>query len=438
MNNEFDPSDYSGDVSAKKSLPTLMLLTAKVPEQHFGFVLEPDRAEAADFTLQEPWGIAKYTVSIDKKRVAKDGISPQVITSEDGNPVSDWVRFIIPKRTPILAYQEVMPGKKRPVDYCYRNVNGQSELTEAGKNASDRTNQAFWKASRQVLYVVNNKNEPLHPSPLQMTTKTAFDTSFGIELRLFRDEINRCMVEVARQKGVKLPGDRFNDNILALSVFAIRVGLKGNYLDNGTEGAMSCFIAERMCPTTDKDKIGKSEVIARGKSKDIFIKLHYVNWQDLFVSKHTEFGQQILADHEAYKGWGEINKQQEQQPQVKQPVYDGGYDDYDDEDGGYSGRPNGRVYQNGAGYEDYNPAPQRDVVVKPVFNSAAFPPDEEMERQMLMDKSKKILDSLGWSLEESRGYLKQHFGKVSRNLLTTEELNQFCTKLEEEEYAYPA
>lgn len=138
-----------------------------------------------------------------------------------------------------------------------------------------------------------------------------------------------------------------------------------------------------------------------------------------------EFSTMIKITYESVKDWRPINKAGASEVPV-------------DEDDGYSGRPNGRVYQNDAGYEDYNPAPPRPVAVKPVFNSAAFSPDEEMERQMLMDKSKKMLDSLGWSLEESRGYLKQHFGKVSRNLLTTEELNQFCTKLEEEEYAYPA
>jgi hypothetical protein len=440
--NDFDPSDYSGDVSARKSLPTLMLLTAKVPEQHFGFVLEPDRAEASDFTIQEPWGLAKYTISVDKKRIPKDGISPKIITAEDGNPVADWARFVIPKRTPILAYQEVMPGKKRPVDYCYRNVNGQSELTEAGKNASDRTNQAYWKASRQVIYVVNEKNEPLHPSPLQMTTKTAFDTSFGIELRFFRDEINRCMVEVAKQKGVKLPGDRFNDNILALSVFAIRVGLKGNYLDNGTEGAMSCFIAERMSPTTDTAKIGKSEVIHRGKSKDIPIRLHYVHWQDLFISKHTEFGQQILSDHEAYKMWGEIATQQQSSP-VQQPVYSDGYDDYDEDDG-WSGRPNGRVDIQPPAYDlqpQYPVAPVAPVAVKPVVSSATFSKNEEMERSQLLEDTSELISSLGWSNESGQDYLFRNFGKRGRSLLTTEELRRFKKMLEGEsatQFGYPA
>lgn len=424
MNNEFDPSDYSGDVSARKSLPTLMLLTAKVPEQHFGFVLEPDRVAAADFSIQEPWGFAKYTVSVDQKRVPKDAISPRIITAEDGNPVADWARFIIPKRTPILAYHEFMPGKKRPVDYCYRNVNGQSELTEAGKNASDRTNQAYWRASRQVLYIVNDKNEPLHPLPIQMTTKTAFDTSFGIELRLFRDEINRCMVEVAKERGVKLEGDRFNDNILALSVFAIRVGLKGNYLENGAEGAMSCFIAERMCPTTDTTKIGKTEVIGRGKSKDIFIKLHYVHWQDLFVGKKAEFGQQILADHETYKGWGEIVTQQ-QSPQIRQtqqPVY-GDDEEYGDYEANY-------VY----GEPPYSPpAP---VTVKPVASNAlAFSDSEAVERGSLIEDIGKLINSLSWSDKDGKIFLMNNFNKRSRQLLTTDELVMCKKMLEAEEIA---
>lgn len=135
-----------------------------------------------------------------------------------------------------------------------------------------------------------------------------------------------------------------------------------------------------------------------------------------------EFSTMIKITYESVKDWRPVNKAGVSEVPA-------------DEDDGYSGRPNGR------GYEDYNSAPPRTVAVRAVVNGTAFSPDEEMERSQLLQDTSDLISSLGWSNDDGRDYLVKHFNKKGRTILTTEELRKFKKMLEGEEasaFGYPA
>jgi hypothetical protein len=139
-----------------------------------------------------------------------------------------------------------------------------------------------------------------------------------------------------------------------------------------------------------------------------------------------EFSTMIKITYESVKDWRPVNKAGVSQVSA-------------DEDDGYSGRPNDRVYQDD---NDLQPQyPVAPVAVKPVVSSATFSKNEEMERSQLLEDTSELISSLGWSNESGQDYLFRNFGKRGRSLLTTEELRRFKKMLEGEsatQFGYPA
>lgn len=200
----------------------------------------------------------------------------------------------------------------------------------------------------------------------------------------------------ARKQNYKPMGDLFHAHCIYRPIF--EVGERGS-------GANTADVAvvERYHPPTIES------LIPNGSEMSVLIGLSRESVQDWRPASIKKAAPSVVED-DGYSGRPKLVQ--------KDTLYHGDYDMYPPED------------------EDYDPDPQsRPIVpVKPVVSNApAFSANEELERTMLMGETGRLIQALGWTSEDGKNFLKRHFNKVGRGLLTTEELRQFFRMLEAEE-----
>lgn len=144
-------------------------------------------------------------------------------------------------------------------------------LREYRKDLYDRSTMVL--KVRYLVYLVSQQKQLLHEKPLQFTTKGSFCGSFGEAVRDFQNEMSKAYGAATGVK--KLRGDRF----MALSVLAVQVQptLKGE-----KQKSWVCSVTNHGIPVPE-------------------------NWRSYFIGYHLELKDRILAEFDAWEGFGKAN-----------------------------------------------------------------------------------------------------------------------------------
>jgi hypothetical protein len=364
---------YQEDVATGGTLPHFQLITAKEKDRPFGFFIPHSKAAQVDFVIGDAWELSSQYFTKNGKEVETPGLITKrsLIPGQTREYLSDWIKVVVVRDTPILFYAPNSRGDSVALGNFYTSSGEPNPEYEALLSKDNH-----YRATKNLVYFLDANNEPLQERPLQFKAKTAFGASFGVELRQLRQEMTTAFFGAATAAGVKMPGNQLAPAFLACSVFSFKIGLKSNTLSTGAVGAMSCYVAQRMIPTCDPAKVGTSEIVNRKTGSGLTpVEVHYVDWQDLLISKSCDFGQQVLIDWEKYKDWGSVNGN----------------------DSTASGDRNKGLTED--------------------------------QRAALMQESAQLIKQLGWNEDYARNYLLSNYSKRGRQLLTDEEFVDFVKRL---------
>lgn len=308
---DFDLEDYKENIQQSNTIPHTQILSPKDKSLPFGFFVPLTKAAEVEFSLDAP-GWEQHLHEFGETEV------PGLLTSripQGKTFVTDWVRLVLVRSTPLLAFHPDQRGRSQAVGLYYSG----GLLTEWGEQVEvNKGPQAgYFKATRHLLYFLDSNNQPLHSRPLQFKAKGGFGGSFGTELRLFNQEFDRSSFG-----GALGASNRWDDKMRALEVFAVRLGIRQGVLAGGAKGSWFCYIAERLVPTCKPEMVGVEQLVSRKDGGEV--KITGSDWRSLFIPKKSKFGIQILDNFQEYKDFGKIIKEDEQEPaqvvQSTQPV----------------------------------------------------------------------------------------------------------------------
>lgn len=236
---EFDTPEFEGE---HETLPYLQMLNHQSAERS-GFFITQENAEAVSFA--DPTGEWLSHTNTFASGTSVEGYR------------SLTARFLILRKTPVLMFDR------------------EEESFISVFNPQCYNRDTMLLKTRHLIYMVNKQKQLLHETPLMLTTKATFCSSFGDSYRSFRREMNQAYMQATGAK--KARGERF----FALSVFAVQVQpeLKGKKLKSWV-----CSIAHYGQPTVQ-------------------------NWKNFFVGYNAELKDKLLSEFEQWKGFGQIQDQ---------------------------------------------------------------------------------------------------------------------------------
>ena len=293
-----DINDYRENIQRSTIIPHCQIISPKDKTLPFGFFIPMDKASACEFTLDDAtWELHEQTFGESE---VQGCITKR--SQENKTFLSSWIRLVIVRSTPMLAFQPNEMGRAIAVGEYYARDGG---LTAAGRDVESNKGQpGYFRASKYLLYFLDGGNRPLHSSPLQFKARGGVGGSFGSELRMFYQEFDRAFMD-----GALGQNNRLDAQTHALSIFAFRLGVRQGTLTTGSKGAWYCHVAERLTPTCNPEVIGQSTVVSRKGGGEI--KLVGVDWKDLFVSKKSEVGVNIQSDFIEYESFGKLTTEQQ-------------------------------------------------------------------------------------------------------------------------------
>jgi hypothetical protein len=233
---EFAAPEFEGE---HESLPYMQMLNHQSSEQS-GFFITQENAEAVSFADSTGEWRSHTT------------------TFANGTTVEGYLsltaRFLILRKSPLLMFDR------------------EEENFISVFNSQCYHRDTMLLKTRYLIYLVNKQKQPLHQTPLMLTTKATFCGSFGDAYRNFRREMNQAYMQATGAQ--KARGERF----FALSVFAVQVQpeLKGKKLKSWV-----CSIATYGQPTAQ-------------------------NWKNFFVGYNTELKDRLLTEFERWEGFGHL------------------------------------------------------------------------------------------------------------------------------------
>lgn len=298
-NNDYAFDDYKDSVQRSTTIPHTQIIAPKDKSLPFGFFIPTEKAAAVEFSFSAP-GWIQHTHDFGETET--EGFI--TVTRTTGNKIflTDWIRLALVRNTNIQAFAPNEAGKVVARGDYYSKSGG---LTEWGQLAEENRGQTgYFRATRHLLYFLNESNQPLHTSPLQFKSKGGFGGSFGSELRYFYQEFDRSSFD-----GALGQNSRWDAETRALGVFGFRLGVKQGTLANGSKGAWYCHLAERLVPTCKSEAVGKEVVVNRKSGGEV--KLIGVEWRNLMIPKRSEFGLQIRSDFASHEDFGLVTTQKE-------------------------------------------------------------------------------------------------------------------------------
>lgn len=307
--------DYRDNIQRSTTIPHTQIISPKDKTLPFGFFIPTEKAADVEFSFNAP-GWTQHVQ--DFGDTESEGFITTTRTTGNKIFLTDWIRLALVRNTTILAFAPNETGRIVSLGDYYSKTGG---LTKWGQLVEDnRGETGYFRATRHLLYFLDESNQPLHTSPLQFKSKGGFGGSFGSELRFFQQEFDRSSFD-----GALGQNSRWDDETRALGVFAFRLGVRQGTLGNGSKGAWYCHIVERLVPTCKPEAIGKEIVASRKSGGEV--KLIGCEWRSLFIPKKSEFGLQIRSDFASYEDFGLVAS-----PKREAQVEVAGADNWEEED----------------------------------------------------------------------------------------------------------
>lgn len=284
--------DYKDNVQRSTTIPHTQIIAPKDKNLPFGFFIPTEKAAAVEFSFNA-LGWTHHVHDFGDTEV--EGFITTTRTTGNKIFLTDWIRMVLVRNTNILAFAPNETGIVLALGDYYSKGGG---LTKWGQLVEDHRGQTgYFRATRHLLYFLNESNQPLHTFPLQFKPKGGFGGSFGSELRYFYQEFDRSSFD-----GALGQNSRWDAETRALGVFAFRLGVRQGTLANGSKGAWYCHLIERLVPTCKPEMIGKEIIVNRKSGGEV--KLMGVEWRNLMIPKNSEFGLQIRSDFAAHEDFG--------------------------------------------------------------------------------------------------------------------------------------
>jgi Family of unknown function (DUF5895) len=128
-------------------------------------------------------------------------------------------------------------NRSNPVIYTFKKP---SEYVKPySKSAYDRSIHTL--KTRHLLILVDRDNQPLHPNPIQLTTKGAFNGSFGAAITKYRESFNAVFT---KQTGNTKPR---SDKFFSMAVMDLQLAVEAR----GAESSDCCVIGGCVFPTQE-------------------------------------------------------------------------------------------------------------------------------------------------------------------------------------------
>ena len=289
--------DYKDNIQQNLVLPHTQIISPKDKSLPFGLFIPLAKAAEVEFTADaKGWKMYEHDFGADTDTAGLINITH--IPEKAKLPITDWLRIVLVKSTPLLAFHPNQQNRSLAVGNYYSN----GAMTEWGEEVEKkRGTSGYFKATRHLLYFLDENNNALHSRPLQFKAKGGFGGSFGSELRLFNQEFDRSSFD-----GGLGASNSWNEEMKALEVLSVRLSIQQNTLPDGSRGAWSCFVAERIIPTHKHEMIGVEKLVQRKNGGQI--KLIGADWRSALIGKKSSFGQQILSNFQEYSDFGKIIK----------------------------------------------------------------------------------------------------------------------------------